>query len=70
MKKMQIAVGRREQTKSEIVKGIDKLRQAYRVLGRKLVTEGYIPNENLIYHLTQYEIRQLITNRNPNLVTK
>lgn len=70
MKKMQIAVGRREQTKSEIVKGIDKLREAYRVLGRKLVTEGYMPNENLIYHLTQYEIRQLITNRNPNLVTK
>lgn len=70
MKKMQVAVGRREQTKSEMIRAIDKLRQAYRVLGRKLVSEGYVPDENLIYHLTQYEIRQLVSNRNPHLISK
>lgn len=70
MKKMQAAVGVREQTKSEIICAIDKLRQAFRVLGKKMVNEGIIPKEDLLYHLTQYEIRQLITSRNPILVTK
>lgn len=70
MKKMQVAVANREQSKSHIICAVDKLRQAYRVLAKKMVIEGFIPKEDLIYHMTQYEIQQLIRNRNPILITK
>lgn len=71
MNKMQIAVGRREQTKSEFVCAMDKLRQGFRVLAKKMVRDGLIPKEELIYHFTLHEITQLIIeNRNSSLITK
>lgn len=70
MNKMRTAVGIREQTKSEMICAIDKLRQVYRVLATKMVNEGFLPNENLLYHLTLFEIQQLVSNRNSNLVMK
>lgn len=70
MKKMRSAVAVREQTKSEMIRAIDKLRQAFRVVAEKMVNEGFLPREELLYHLTLHEVRQIIANRHPNLVMK
>ncbi|XP_028141346.1 putative phosphoenolpyruvate synthase isoform X1 [Diabrotica virgifera virgifera] len=70
IKKIRIAVACREETKSEMIRGYDKIRQAYRHLGKRMVCEGLIPSKDLIYHLTHEEIGSLIRNRNPVLITK
>ncbi|XP_056640414.1 uncharacterized phosphotransferase YvkC-like isoform X1 [Diorhabda sublineata] len=70
IQRIRVAVGCREQTKSEMIRGYDKLRQAYRLLGKTMVLEGLLPSENLIYHLTHEEIGSIINKRNPTLITK
>ncbi|CAH0549548.1 unnamed protein product [Brassicogethes aeneus] len=68
--KMRVSVGLREKTKSEVIRGCDKIRVVYRKLAEKMVMEGIIPNKDLIFHLTHHEVRQLIANRNPSLLSK
>ncbi|XP_044260327.1 putative phosphoenolpyruvate synthase isoform X2 [Tribolium madens] len=71
MTKSRRAVGLREQTKSESIRFVDKLRQGYRVLGQKMALQGLIPEADLIFHLSHYEIGQIINNdQNPALITK
>jgi hypothetical protein len=72
MKKSRRAVGIREQTKSESVRLVNKLRIAYRVLGEKMTLAGLIPDQELVFHLTHYEVGQLIqrSERSPVLITK
>lgn len=70
VKKMGTAVGARELTKSEMIRAFDKLRQAYRFLGKQMVRNGYLPSKDLIYHLTHKEIGYLLEKRNPGLITK
>lgn len=70
MKKIRVAVGVREHTKSLLIKGIDMLRKAFRELGDKMVATGLIPSRDLIFHMTHYEIGLVLRERNPNLVTK
>lgn len=63
-------VGYRETSKSTLIKATNKFRMAYRVLAQKMVKEGLIPSETLIYHLTQYELWQVINRKNPSLISK
>ncbi|KYN05755.1 putative phosphoenolpyruvate synthase, partial [Cyphomyrmex costatus] len=64
------AVTFREMTKNITTSAMHKLRLAYRRLGVLMVTEGYIPDEQLIFFLTHQEIGQLLNNHNPSLVRK
>ncbi|EZA62576.1 Putative phosphoenolpyruvate synthase [Ooceraea biroi] len=64
------AVTYREKTKSIITHTIHILRLAYKRLGSLMVADGYIPDENLIFFLTHYEIGQILNNHNPLLIRK
>lgn len=68
MTKSRKAVGFREQTKSESIRFVDKLRQAYRILGQKMAHKGLIPDPDLIFHLSHYEIGKIIENSEPSPV--
>lgn len=72
MGKSRKAVARREATKSELIRAVDKLRKSYQTLAEILKNEGKIPSVDLIYHLSDHEIGDLIENHTnaPNLVKK
>ncbi|KAL3270914.1 hypothetical protein HHI36_021421 [Cryptolaemus montrouzieri] len=70
IKKQRVAVGNREKSKSTFVKAVNKLRIAYRTLAKEMVGNGLLPSENLIHHLTQHEILNVIQRKNPYLVSK
>ncbi|XP_060534169.1 prodigiosin synthesizing transferase PigC-like isoform X2 [Cylas formicarius] len=64
------AVGNREQTKSELIRSLNKLRMAYRKLAKAMVAKGLLPAENLMFHLTHQELGTVIDKRSPLLVSK
>ncbi|XP_014470247.1 PREDICTED: putative phosphoenolpyruvate synthase isoform X3 [Dinoponera quadriceps] len=65
------AVTRREMTKNFMVSMLHKMRVAYIQLGTLMVQENYMPDKNLIFFLTNYEIAQLLNNHhNPLIVRK
>ncbi|XP_066149051.1 rifampicin phosphotransferase-like [Euwallacea fornicatus] len=68
--KLRVAVGTREQSKSAFILGVHKLRLAYKQLASAMVQQGFLPSENLIFHLTEYELRELLKGSNPALVSK
>lgn len=72
MGKSRKAVARREATKCELIRAVDKVRKAYQTLAFVLKNEGKIPSVDLIYHLSDHEIGDLIQNRGnaPVLVKK
>lgn len=70
IKKSKTAVARRERTKCELSRSINKLRSAYRILALKMTQEGKLPRTDLIFHLTDYEISQIISGNEPTLVRK
>lgn len=70
MNKIRVAVGVRENSKSEFVRAMNNVRTAYRELGRQMAVEGILPSQDLIYHLTHYEIGQVIKEPSPSLITK
>nr|CAI5849627.1 unnamed protein product [Callosobruchus analis] len=68
--KIRVAVGVREQTKSEFIRTINKIRLGYRALAEQMVHHGILPSADLIYHLTFYELGQIINERNPVLIAR
>lgn len=67
------AVTHREMTKNFAVSAIHKMRLAYRRLGTLMMKENRIPDESLIFFLTNHEIAQLLNNshhHNPLIVRK
>ncbi|XP_017878509.1 uncharacterized protein LOC108624053 isoform X2 [Ceratina calcarata] len=64
------AVVRRELTKAILVDLIHIFRLAYRRLGKLMVLEGYLPEEDLIFFLTKEEIGQILNDHNTALVQK
>ncbi|ENN81427.1 hypothetical protein YQE_02121, partial [Dendroctonus ponderosae] len=68
--KLRVTVGKREQSKSALIMVIHKTRLAYLQLASAMVREGLMPSESLIFHLTKYEISQVIARRNPTLISK
>ncbi|XP_045467162.1 uncharacterized phosphotransferase YvkC-like [Harmonia axyridis] len=64
------AVGYREISKSTLVRAANKFRIAYRTLAKRMTKEGIIPAEDLMFHMTQYEIWQVLHRKNPALISK
>jgi pyruvate,water dikinase len=62
------AVQRREETKSILISGVNELRRAFTYLGRRMVNEGFLPDKELIFHLTYREIQTVIKTRNSRLI--
>ncbi|CAG9770742.1 unnamed protein product [Ceutorhynchus assimilis] len=67
---LRIAVGKREQSKSAAILVIHKARLAYRKLASKMVMEGILPSESLVFHFTKHELEQVIKRKNPLLINK
>ncbi|XP_066256626.1 rifampicin phosphotransferase-like [Euwallacea similis] len=68
--RLRVAVGKREQSKSAFILGIHKVRLAYKKLASAMVQQGFLPSESLIFHLTEYELGEVMKGPNPALVTK
>ncbi|XP_050301904.1 putative phosphoenolpyruvate synthase isoform X2 [Anthonomus grandis grandis] len=70
LSKLRVAVGKREQSKSMLILSVHKARLAYRKLAKAMVRDGLIPSEDLICHFTNYELSEVIKQRNPLLISK
>ena len=57
-------VALREKTKSMLIRMVHQLRVEVRLLGKKLSENGLIPDESLLYHLSVWEIKQLLEGEN------
>ena len=65
------AVGFREHTKSIMIKFIDDIRDAYWHIAEEMVQHGYLPEADLFFFLTAYEIQILTSDtRDSVLVMK
>lgn len=64
------AVARREMTKSILTNAFHKFRLSYRKLAKLLVEKSRLPDENLIFFLTHYEIGLLVKKPDYFLVRK
>lgn len=60
----------RETTKGYLILAVHKMRLALRRLGKLLVTEWYLPDEDLIFHFRLAELRNFILTRDPALLRK
>uniref|UniRef100_A0A6A7FWM4 Phosphoenolpyruvate synthase n=1 Tax=Hirondellea gigas TaxID=1518452 RepID=A0A6A7FWM4_9CRUS len=67
---LRTAVHRRETTKSYFIKTVDSFRRAYRTLGAIMVSEGRLPDADLVFYLQHYEIGMLLKHRTPSLISK
>ena len=64
------ATGHREETKNRIVYRINEIRIAVKKLAKSMAFHGYLPDIDLIFHLSQFEISQLLRTRSPLLIQK
>ncbi|XP_043470368.1 uncharacterized protein LOC122503758 [Leptopilina heterotoma] len=64
------AVARREMTKSIMTNALHKFRLSYRKLAKLLIEKNRLPDENLIFFLTHYEIGLLVKRADHFLVRK
>ncbi|KAF8792139.1 putative phosphoenolpyruvate synthase like protein [Argiope bruennichi] len=60
----------RETSKSIIVKAMDQWRKGYRRLGKQMVAEGRLPEEDLLFFLTLDELNELLKTRSPSIITR
>ncbi|XP_077511472.1 rifampicin phosphotransferase-like isoform X2 [Amblyomma americanum] len=65
-----IAVAARETSKSAVVRVIHQLRLMFHQLSLRMVSEGRLPDAELLFFLTFEEIGQLLRTRSPELVLK
>ncbi|XP_037088269.1 putative phosphoenolpyruvate synthase [Pollicipes pollicipes] len=63
-------VVQREQTKSLLVRMLHQFRLAFRRLAELMVRESRLPDSDLVFFLTLYEIQRLLDTRSPAIVTK
>jgi pyruvate,water dikinase len=64
------AVEAREQSKSLLIRTVHQFRLAYRALAKKMVEEGRLPEPDLIFFLTNWELKNLLETRSPKLVAR
>lgn len=60
----------REKAKSYFVAGNNEARRTVRYLAKLMVNEGLLPDEQLVFHLTVNELRELMKHRDGRLVAK
>ena len=63
-------VANREESKSMLIRTVGQFRNAYRKLGNILVGTGALPDKDLVFFLTHYELQQLIFDDHSSLVMK
>nr|XP_042904020.1 putative phosphoenolpyruvate synthase [Parasteatoda tepidariorum] len=63
-------VSSRESSKSMLIKSMDNWRKGYRRLAKLMVSEGRIPNEDLLFFMTMDEIRDLLETRYPKIIAR
>ena len=66
----QRAIALREQTKSIGVMCSYKMREGFRVLGRRMVETGVLPDSQLVFYMSFHELRQLLRTRSPVIIQK
>ncbi|KAF8792169.1 putative phosphotransferase YvkC like protein [Argiope bruennichi] len=64
------AVNFRELSKTTLMQGLYQWRRGYRKLAKLMVSEGRIPDEDLIYFMTMEEIKELLETRSPKIISK
>jgi pyruvate,water dikinase len=64
------SVGRREESKSLVIKAVHQIRLAYRALAKALVKLNLIPSEEVIAYLSHYELRQLVVDHRLDHIPK
>lgn len=68
--KCQQSVQTREKAKSMLVFATNEIRKAAIYLGKVMVNEGFLPDKELIFHLSAKEIKNLIATRDGKLIAK
>lgn len=68
--KCQKGVQRREYAKSKLVHGVNDIRKALYYLEELLINDGLLPQSGLIFHFAPIEIKNLMANRDGQLVAK
>ncbi|KFM70975.1 putative phosphoenolpyruvate synthase, partial [Stegodyphus mimosarum] len=63
-------VQNREMTKSILVKVVDEWRKAFRHLAKLMVSEGRIPDADILYFMTLQEIKDLLDTRSPKILVR
>ena len=63
-------VALRETCKSMVIKKSHELRQAYRKLATKLCLDGKLPDPQLMFHMSHFEVGQVVQSRNSALIQK
>ncbi|GBM32714.1 Putative phosphoenolpyruvate synthase, partial [Araneus ventricosus] len=64
------AVNFRELSKTTLIRGLYQWRTGYRKLAKLMVSEGRIPDEDLLYFMTFEEIKELLETRSPKIISK
>ncbi|XP_022686506.1 uncharacterized protein LOC111259076 isoform X2 [Varroa jacobsoni] len=70
LRRTQKGIARRETGKSLLVMSNDFLRKYFYRLGRMMVKDGRLPEEDLIFHLTLSEIHELFETRAPKYLIR
>lgn len=70
IKKCHSGVQYRESAKSQLIEAVNELRRTVLYLSKKMVNEGFLPEQDLVYHLTIEEIRAIIKNRDSTHISK
>ncbi|KAG1682232.1 putative phosphoenolpyruvate synthase [Nymphon striatum] len=63
-------VGLREEAKSLLIRTIDQYRKQWRKFAKKLVTEGRLPDENLLFFMSFEEIEDLLETRSAKIIQR
>ncbi|GFU80654.1 phosphoenolpyruvate synthase [Trichonephila clavipes] len=64
------AVRGREAGKSLSIKSFDHWRKGFRLLAKQMVSEGRLPDPDLIFFLTLDEIKDLLETRSPSIISR
>ncbi|XP_022901030.2 rifampicin phosphotransferase-like [Onthophagus taurus] len=70
IQKLRDSIVLKELTKSQFIRCLGKFRKGYKVLSERLVAQGFIPEPELMYYLTQSELGEVIEMRDPILISK
>lgn len=60
----------REKSKSNFIAYVHEIRKGFRHLAKLMCREGLLPNEDLIFYLTQLEIKSHLQQPNPSIISK
>ncbi|KAG1682236.1 putative phosphotransferase YvkC [Nymphon striatum] len=63
-------VGLREEAKSLLIRTLDQYRKQWRKFAKKLVTEGRLPDENLLFFMSFEEIEDLLKTRSAKIIQR